>query len=150
MDSAYYGRDAVRAAVTGGAHVSVTLRAAPPVNAAIVSIGQDAWTTIKYPHAILDEATGTWVPKAEVAEIAFTAFASKTQADQVPGRLVVRRVPDVHAQANKAAGQGTLFDLWRFHAFFTTAPNDGLGGWTPSPRTAPTAGTPSSNRSTAT
>jgi hypothetical protein len=35
----------------------------------------------------------------------------------------VRRIPDVHADKKKqAAGQGTLFDLWRFHAFFTTVP----------------------------
>ena len=128
MDSAYYGRDAVHAAITGGAHVSVTLRATPPVKAAIAAIDHDAWTTIKYPHAILDEATGTWVSKAEVAEVPFTAFASKDPADQVPGRLVVRRIPDMHAEANKAAGQGTLFDLWRFHAFFTTVPPEGPDG----------------------
>ena len=128
MDSAYYGRDAVHAALTGGAHVSVTLRATTPVKAAIAAISEEAWTTIKYPHAILDEATGTWVSKAQGAEVPFTAFASKNTPVQVPGRLVVRRVPDVHAEANKAAGQDTLFDLWRFHAFFTTAPNSGPGG----------------------
>jgi hypothetical protein len=38
----------------------------------------------------------------------------------------VRRIPDVHAEAKKAAGQGTLFDMWRFHAFFTTAPTTTL------------------------
>jgi hypothetical protein len=43
-----------------------------------------------------------------------------------PGRLVVRRIPDVHASRKQAAGQGTLFDLWRFHAFFTTVPADQL------------------------
>jgi len=124
MDSAYYGRDAVHAAITGGAHVSVTVRATSPVKAAIAGIGDDAWTTIKYPDAIFDESTGTWISNAEVAEVPFTAFASKTTSDQVPGRLVVRRIPDVHAEAKKAAGQGTLFDVWRFHAFFTTAPAD--------------------------
>ena len=128
MDSAYYGRDAVRAAITGGAHVSVTLRATPPVKAAIATIGEHAWTTIRYPHAILDEATGTWVSNAQVAEVPFTAFTSKHPSEQVPGRLVVRRVLDVHAEANQAAGQDTLFDLWRFHAFFTTAPTSGPGG----------------------
>jgi hypothetical protein len=44
----------------------------------------------------------------------------------VPGRLVVRRIPDVHAEKKKATGQGTLFDVWRFHAFFTTAPAEQL------------------------
>ena len=38
----------------------------------------------------------------------------------MPGRLVVRRIPDFNAEKNKAAGQDTLFDVWRFHAFFTT------------------------------
>ncbi len=51
----------------------------------------------------------------------FTAFAAQKKADQVPGRLVVRRIPDFNAEKNKAAGQDTLFDVWRFHAFFTTA-----------------------------
>ena len=97
MDSAYYGRDAIHAAITGGAHVSVTVRATSPVKTAIAGIGNDAWTTIQYPNAILDEATGTWISKAEVAEVPFTVFASKKEADHVPGRLVVRRIPDVHA-----------------------------------------------------
>jgi len=126
MDSAYYGRDAVHAAITGRAAVSVTVRLDPAVKAAIASIPDDAWTTIKYPNAILDEATGTWVSKAEVAEVPYTAFTSKKKADRVPGRLVVRRIPDVHASKKQAAGQGALFDLWRFHAFFTTVPAEQL------------------------
>ena len=36
----------------------------------------------------------------------------------MPGRLVVRRIPDLNPKANH--GQDTLFDTWRFHAFFTT------------------------------
>jgi hypothetical protein len=126
MDSAYYGRDAIHAAITGGAHVSVTVRATSPVKTAIASITDDAWTTIKYPNAIFDESTGTWISKAEVAEVAFTAFASMKKADHVPGRLVVRRIPDVNADKKKAAGQDTLFDLWRHHAFFTTVPANSL------------------------
>lgn len=58
---------------------------------------------------------------AEVAEVDFTAFAAQKKAEQVPGRLVVRRIPDFNAEKNRAAGQDTLFDVWRFHAFFTTA-----------------------------
>ena len=126
MDSAYYGRDAVHAAITGGAAVSVTVRLDPAVKAAIASIPDDAWTTIKYPNAIFDETTGTWVSNAEVAEVPYTAFTSRKKADQVTGRLVVRRIPDVHASKNQAAGQGALFDLWRFHAFFTTVPAEQL------------------------
>lgn len=126
MDSAYYGRDAIHAAITGGAHVSVTVRMDQAVKAAIAGIADGAWTTIKYPDAIFDEASGRWISRAEVAEMPFTAFASKKKTDRVPGRLVVRRIPDVNADKNKAAGQGTLFDVWRFHAFFTTAPQDAL------------------------
>ncbi len=33
----------------------------------------------------------------------------------------VRRIPDVNTEENTTAGQETLFDVWRFHAFFTTA-----------------------------
>ena len=39
----------------------------------------------------------------------------------MPGRLVVRRIPDFNAEKNRAAGQDSLFDVWRFHGFFTTA-----------------------------
>jgi len=90
------------------------------VKAAIATIGEDMWTTIEYTDAVFDEATGRWVSRAEVAELPFTAFAAQKKAEQVPGRLVVRRIPDFNAEKNQAAGQDTLFDVWRFHAFFTT------------------------------
>ena len=117
-DSAFYGAPTVGAALRGGAQVSVTVRLDPKVKAAIATIGQDAWTTIEYTDAVFDEATNTWVSRAEVAEVPFTAFSSKKATEQVPGRLVVRRIPDLNPK--KASGQGTLFDTWRFHAFFTT------------------------------
>jgi hypothetical protein len=121
MDSAYYGRGAIGAALAGGAAVSVTVRMNPQIKTAITGIGETAWTTIEYTDAVFDEAGGQWISRAEVAEIAFTAFATGKRSEQVPGRLVVRRIPDFNAERNAAAGQGTLFDLWRFHAFFTTA-----------------------------
>jgi hypothetical protein len=119
-DSAFYGRGPVLAAVRAGADVSVTVRQDKQVKAAIAAIPGDAWTTIQYTDAIYDEATGQWISRAEVAEIPFTAFASRRKADRVPGRLVVRRIPDLNAEKNKSCGQDTLFDTWRFHAFFTT------------------------------
>ena len=119
-DSAFYGRPAVHAALKGGAQVSVTVPLDKAVKQAIAGIQDRAWTTIEYPHAVLDEATGEWVSRAEVAETSFVAFSSATKAEQVPGRLIVRRIPDLNAEKNKAAGQDTLFDAWRFHAFFTT------------------------------
>jgi hypothetical protein len=121
MDSAFYGRAAVHAALKGGAAVSVTVRMDPAVKKAIGSIGDDAWTPIEYTDAIFDEETKKWISRAEVAEIAFTAFASAKKTERVAGRLIVRRIPDFNAEKNKAAGQDTLFDTWRFHAFFTTA-----------------------------
>ena len=121
-DSAFYGRGLVLAAVRAGAEVSVTVRLDKRVKAAIAGIADDAWTTIEYKDAIYDEQTGRWISRAEVAEIPFTAFASAKLAEQVRGRLVVRRIPDLNADKNKAAGQEALFDLWRFHAFFTTVP----------------------------
>lgn len=121
MDSAYYGRGPVHAALAGGAAVSVTVRMDTAVKKAITAIDDAAWTTIEYTDAVFDEATGRWISRAEVAEIEFTAFAAQKKADQVPGRLIVRRIPDFNADKHKAAGQDTLFDVWRFHAFFTTA-----------------------------
>ncbi|WNM24382.1 IS1380 family transposase [Demequina capsici] len=121
MDSAFYGRGPVHAALAGGADVSVTVRMDKAVKKAIATIGHDAWTTIEYTDAVFDETTGHWISSAEVAEIGFTAFGAQKKSEQVPGRLVVRRIPDFNAEKNKAAGQDTLFDVWRFHAFFTTA-----------------------------
>jgi hypothetical protein len=126
MDSAFYGRGPVHAALSGGAAVSVTVRMNAQIRAAIASIGDQAWTSIEYTDAIYEEATGRWISRAEVAEIPFVAFAAQKRAEQVPGRLVVRRIPDFNAEAHRAAGQDTLFDLWRFHAFFTTAEPDAL------------------------
>jgi hypothetical protein len=118
-DSAYYSSAVVKAAHDGGAHVSITVRMDKRVKAAIRTISDDAWTGIEYPEAIYDEESGAWVSKAEVAEIPFTAFTSKKKALHATGRLVVRRVPELN-ESKRAAGQNPLFDLFRYHAFFTT------------------------------
>ncbi len=117
-DSAFYGSATVGAAVRGGGDVSVTVRMDPKVRAAIATIGERAWTPIEYTDAVFDEQTQTWVSRAEVAEIEFTAFTSRPTAEHVTGRLVVRRIPDLNPKSSH--GQETLFDTWRFHAFFTT------------------------------
>jgi hypothetical protein len=128
-DSAFYGRGLVLAAVRAGADVSVTVRLDKRVKAAIAAVADDAdaWTPIEYTDAIFDEQTGQWVSRAEVAEVPFTAFASRKKSERVPGRLVVRRIPDLNADKHKAAGQETLFDVWRFHAFFTTVGTEAMG-----------------------
>ena len=120
-DSAFYGRATIGAAIRAGADVSVTVRLDPKVKKTITAIADDAWTTIEYPDALFDEQAQRWISRAEVAEIPYTAFAGhKIQA--VPGRLVVRRIPDLNPK--KASGQDALFDTWRFHAFFTTTDPD--------------------------
>jgi hypothetical protein len=120
-DSAFYGADTVGAAVRAGAQVSVTLRQDRRVKTAIAGIAADAWTAIAYREAVFDQASGRWISRAEVAEIPFTAFTSRPVASQVPGRLVVRRIPELNP-----TGQDGLFDTWRFHAFFTTTDPDTL------------------------
>ena len=107
----------VGTATRAGADVSVTVRMDPAVKAAIATIPEDAWTKIEYTDAIRDETTGQWISKAEVAEVPFTAFRSRRKTEQVTGRLVVRRIPDLNP---KKIEQPTLFDTWRYHAFFTT------------------------------
>ena len=121
VDSAFYGYRAVRAAIRGGADVSVTVRQTETVKAAIAEIDDSAWTPIEYTDAVYDENTGTWISRAEVAEIDFTAFTSRPKSQQIPGRLIVRRIPDLNVEATD---QGALFDTWRFHAFFTTTDLD--------------------------
>ena len=123
-DSAFYGAAVVGAAIRAGADVSLTVRMNPQVKAAIAAIAEAAWTTIEYPDAVYDEATGGWVSRAQVAETPFTAVTSKKRTEQILGRLVVRRIPDLNPRAT--TGQNPLFDTWRFHAFFTTTDPDVL------------------------
>src|SRR3954451_14536035 len=122
-DSAFYSHALVTTVLKTGAEVSITVRMDAAVKRAISTIDEDAWTTIKYTDAIYDETTGSWISQAQIAEIPFTAFVSHKKADQVPGRLIVRRIPELNPKTSQ--GQQELFDTWRFHAFFTTtAPDD--------------------------
>jgi Transposase DDE domain group 1 len=117
-DSAFYSRALVAAVLNAGAEVSITVRMDAAVKRAIAGLAEDGWTTIRYPDAIYDETTGAWISKAQVAEVPFTAFVSHKKADRIPGRLIVRRIPELNPK--QSDGQETLFDSWRFHAFFTT------------------------------
>lgn len=118
-DSAYYNAKVAKAARTGGVQLSVTVRMNTKIKAAIAAIDEGSWTKIQYKNAIYDEATQAWVSEAEVAEVDFTAFTSKKKPLQVTGRLIVRRVPEKN-KAKLAAGQDTIFDVYRHHGFFTT------------------------------
>lgn len=122
-DAAYYSHAVVSAAQQAGADVSVTVRMNPSIRHAIESISGDAWTPIEYPGSTRDKETGLLISRAEVAEVPYTAFTSK-KGQQITGRLVVRRIPELGPTALRE--QPTLFDTWRFHAFFTTVPADKL------------------------
>jgi len=121
-DSAFYGRDVVAAITRTGARFSITARQDPAVKRAIAAISEDAWTTIRYPHAVFDEQLQQWVSDAEVAEVPFTAFASRGRKHAVTARLIVRRVRDQNPARLVADAQGELFPAWRHHAVFTDSP----------------------------
>jgi len=118
-DSAFYGRDIVAAVTRAQARFSITARQDPAVKRAIAGIAEDAWTTIRYPHAVFDEQLQQWVSDAQVAEVPFTAFASRGRNHAVTARLIVRRVRDANPAHVVADAQGELFAAWRHHAVFT-------------------------------
>jgi hypothetical protein len=119
MDSAYYNAAVISAVRRGGAFFSVTAPMNASIRAAIAGIGDGAWTGIRYPRAVWDDQLGTWVSDAEVAEVEYTAFASK-KGQAVTARLIVRRVRDLNKHA--ADGQDELFPVWRYHAVLTDSP----------------------------
>ena len=121
-DSAFYGSDVIAAIARAKARFSITARQDAAVKRAIAAISEDAWTTIRYPHAVFDEQLRQWVSDAQVAEIEFTAFTSKPKPKQVSARLIVRRVRDQNPDHLVANEQGELFPAWRHHAVFTNSP----------------------------
>ncbi|HEV7853629.1 MAG TPA: IS1380 family transposase [Mycobacterium sp.] len=116
MDSAFYGGAPIAACRRADVRFSVTARTDPKIARAIAGIGEDAWTPIKYPHAIFDEDEQRWISDAEVAEVPYTAFAGN-KAHAVTARLIVRRVRRLAPPR-----QGELLPAWRHHAIFTDSP----------------------------
>lgn len=111
-DSAYGNSAMVGACVQARVRFSVGLTKNRAVHRAIATITDDAWTPVHYPGAVLDPDTGELISDAEVADVAFTAFAST--AHPVTARLVVRRVRD-------RARLAELFPVWRYHPFLTNS-----------------------------
>jgi Transposase DDE domain group 1 len=109
-DSAYGSRKVVSACVRHGAQFSLVMTRSPEIDRAIAAIEEAAWTPVSYPGAVRDPDTGAWISDAEVAEIAYTAFASTPHA--ITARLIVRRVKD-------ACYPDALFPVWRYHPFST-------------------------------
>ena len=91
-------------AIRGGADVSVTVRLDPKVKAAIAEIGDDAWIPDRVHRRPLRRNHPAWISRAEVAEIAIHRVRSRKAAEQVPGRLVVRRIPDLNPDQRRRAG----------------------------------------------
>ncbi len=111
-DAAYGTAAVTNACLAAGAQFSLVLTKNPAVTRAIAAIPDDAWTPVHYPGAVTDPDTGALLSDAEVAEVAFTAFASTKTP--VTARLIVRRVRD-------ANHQDPLFPVWRHHPFFTNS-----------------------------
>jgi len=111
-DSAYGNSAMVGACVQAGVRFSVGLTKNRAVHRAIATITDDAWTPVHYLGAVLDPDTGELISDAEVADVAFTVFAST--AHPVTARLVVRRVRD-------RARLAELFPVWRYHPFLTNS-----------------------------
>jgi hypothetical protein len=112
-DSAYCSGTVVTAVVTAGAQFSLAIARNPAVDAAIGGIPDQAYTPVRYPGAVVDPDTGQLISDAQVAEVAFTAFADTRH--RITGRLIVRRVLDANTQ-------DPLFPVWRHHPVFTTNP----------------------------
>jgi hypothetical protein len=121
-DAAFYTLAVITAARKAGARFSVTAPHYTSVTRAIAAIPEDAWTPIRYPQAIFDQAEQRWISDAEVAEIPFTAFRTHRHRpeDQVKARLIVRRVRRLNPR--QPAGQDELFPGYRHHAIFTDSP----------------------------
>jgi hypothetical protein len=116
-DSAFYSHGVIVAAVRHQSCFSITARQDAAVRKAIATIVDHAWTAIKYTNAIFDQDQQRWISDAEVAEIPYTAFASRPKAKQVTARLIVRRVRDLNPN-----NQSELLTAYRYHAVFTDSP----------------------------
>ena len=120
-DSAFFSANLVKAVRAGGAQFSITVANTTRIRTAISQIPESAWTPIKYRDAVWDEDERRWVSEAEIAEIRYTAFASKAKDLQVTARLIVRRVKRLNPKT-VPQGQGELFAAHRHHAFLTDSP----------------------------
>jgi Transposase DDE domain group 1 len=112
-DSAYGNSTVIGACLTAQVRFSFVLTKTSTVTRAIASIGEDAWTPVHYPGAVLDPDTGQLISDAEVADVVgFTSFGSTRHP--VTARLIVRRVRD-------RAKTDELFPVWRYHPFLTNS-----------------------------
>ena len=110
----------VAACVRHGAQFSLVMTRNPAVERALAAIDEAAWTPVCYPGAVQHPDTGAWISDAEVAEIAYTAFASTP--DPITARLVVRRVKDARYPTLCSRCGGINADWLKYYlAMSTTA-----------------------------
>jgi len=147
MDSAYYGRGAVHAALAGGAAVSVTVRMNAQIKAAIAAIDTEAWTTIEYTDAVFDEASGRWISRAEVAE---TRSSRSPRARSPNGCPADWWCAGSRTSTPRRTRQQVRARCSTCGASTRSSPPPTPRSSTPSPWTRPTADTRSSSRSTPT
>ena len=91
-DSAFYRRGVIAAAHRAGAHFSITARKDRAVSAAIASIGEDAWTTIRYPEGGV---------RRTIREVDFRRASRRNHLYRFPVR---RQEESGHRPADRAAG----------------------------------------------
>ena len=121
-DSAFYGRDVIAAIGRAKARFSITARQDVAVKRAIAAIGEDAWTTIHYPHAVFDEQLGSGSATPRSPRSSSPRSPHRGRKHAVTARLIVRRVRDQNPDHVVANEQGELFPAWRHHAVFTNSP----------------------------
>jgi hypothetical protein len=119
-DAAFYSQAIATAALAHGAYFSFTVKHTGNVISAISRVPDQAWTPIRYPNAIWDDAERRWISDAEVAEVPFTAFRNYGKQGRITARLIVRRVRRLNPTSNR--DQGELFAAYRYHALFTNSP----------------------------
>ena len=103
MDSAFFGGPAVRAALAGGADVSVTVRLTATIKTAIAGIEDGAWTTIEYTDAIRDEShRGVDLPGRGRRD---PLHRVRRAEDGAPGPGPARRAPHPRPQRRPEQGR---------------------------------------------
>jgi hypothetical protein len=117
-DSAFYSRAVIAACRRAGVRFSITVRIDAKIRRTIATIGEGAWTEIRYSQPVWDDEQQRFISRAHIAETSYTAFEGTR--DEATARLIVRRVPDL--KKSTVDGQGALFTVWRYHAAFTDSP----------------------------
>ena len=86
------------------------------------AVPDDTWQAIEYIDALFDQTTKRGARPQRSPRFRSPRLPHGRRPTRSPGGSSVRRIPDLNPHAK--AGQATLFQTWRFHAFFTTSTLD--------------------------